>query len=328
MTLHIHLTYEPKEKFKKKFETLLDGQFQVTYGETIPNPKIVNYLIDGLPDRQILESCKDLKSVIIPYAGVSHQARDLMLDYPTISLHNIHHNVIPVAEHALGLLLAVAKQILMHDRTIRTHDWSTRYASNASIQLAGKTVLILGYGHIGRYLAKILQIIGMHIMATRNTIEVVEKDQNATIYPAKELHFILPNAEVLINILPLTPETENIISTEELALLPQGALLVNVGRGKVINQQALYEALRSGHLGGAGIDVWYNYPTDEASRSHTPPSEYPFHELENVVMSPHRAGGVYTDSTENLRMENLAALLNHAAHGEPLPNRVDLSKGY
>jgi phosphoglycerate dehydrogenase-like enzyme len=103
-------------------------------------------------------------------------------------------------------------------------------------------------------------------------------------------------------------------------------VLINIARGPIVDEAALYNALRGGSLYGAGLDVWYNYPADEQSRSHTAPSYHPFHELDNVVMSPHRAGG--SDETERLRMAHLAELLNAAARGEPMPNRVNLQAGY
>ena len=109
-------------------------------------------------------------------------------------------------------------------------------------------------------------------------------------------------------------------------MLPPGAELVNVGRGPIVDEAALYNALRNGTLHAAGLDVWYNYPADEAGRSHTLPSAYPFHELENVVMSPHRAG--HSSETETLRMGHLMVLLNAAARGEPMPNRLDVRVGY
>jgi phosphoglycerate dehydrogenase-like enzyme len=95
-----------------------------------------------------------------------------------------------------------------------------------------------------------------------------------------------------------------------------------------VDEAALYHALRDGRLHAAGLDVWYHYPApgDEAARAHTPPSAYPFHELDNVVLSPHRAGG--SMETDRARMDHLAALLAAAARGEPLPNRVNIQVGY
>ena len=146
--------------------------------------------------------------------------------------------------------------------------------------------------------------------------------------PVAELPSLLPGADVLVICLPLTDETRGLIGGSELALMPERAILVNVGRGPIVDESALYHALRDGTLHAAGLDVWYNYPSDEPGRTSTSPSEYPFHELDNVVMSPHRAGAPHTPETESLRMRVLAELLNAAARGEPIPNRVDLDLGY
>ena len=144
-----------------------------------------------------------------------------------------------------------------------------------------------------------------------------------------ELHaHILDEPERLDQRQGLMDETRGLIGETELALMSDSAILVNVGRGPVVDESALYLALRDGTLHAAGLDVWYNYPTDEPGRSATRPSEYPFHELDNVVMSPHRAGAPHTPETESLRMRALADLLNAAARGEPIPNRVDLVLGY
>jgi phosphoglycerate dehydrogenase-like enzyme len=136
----------------------------------------------------------------------------------------------------------------------------------------------------------------------------------------------LPQANILVVALPLTPETRGLIGAAELALLRSPALLVNVGRGPIVDEAALYEALRSGRLHAAGLDVWYNYPTDTASRARTPPSQFPFHELKNVVMTPHY---IANNSENDQRfVAELATMLNTAARGEPLPNRVDVWAGY
>ena len=151
-------------------------------------------------------------------------------------------------------------------------------------------------------------------------------DNTAEIFGLEALPQLLPQADVLLIALPGTPETEGLIGEAELALLPRGTVLVNIGRGPIVDAGALYRSLKEGHLLGAGLDVWYNYPPDPESRSHTPPSDYAFHELENVVMSPHRGGG--SDGSDRLRVIHLTVLLNAAARGEPIPNRVDLEMGY
>lgn len=125
--------------------------------------------------------------------------------------------------------------------------------------------------------------------------------------------------------LPLTDETKGLIGADELAQLAPGAVLVNTGRGPIVDERALFDALRAGRL-RAGLDVWYRYPEDEAARAGTPPATLPFHELDNIVMSPHRAG--LCAETERLRAVFLAEMLNAGARGEPMPGRVDLDAGY
>src|SRR5690606_5362206 len=146
------------------------------------------------------------------------------------------------------------------------------------------------------------------------------------VYPAAALRDLLPRANAVIICLPHTPDTDGLLGAAELALLPAPAVLVNIGRGRIVDERALYEALRDGRLAAAGLDVWYSYPPDEASRADWPPSAHPFGELDNVILSPHRGGA--TDETARLRMTALAGMLNDAAAGRPLENQVDLDSGY
>ncbi|GAB4530152.1 MAG: hypothetical protein Fur0018_17220 [Anaerolineales bacterium] len=108
--------------------------------------------------------------------------------------------------------------------------------------------------------------------------------------------------------------------------MPQSSVLVNVGRGPIVDEGALYHALRYGPLAAAGLDVWYRYPEDPAQRTHTLPSNFPFHELDNVVLSPHRGGAVR--ESETLRLQALTEMLIRAARGDEMPNRVDMTAGY
>ena len=115
------------------------------------------------------------------------------------------------------------------------------------------------------------------------------------LHPASALPELLPRADVLFLALPYTDDTRGIIGTAELALLPRSAILINIGRGGLVDERALYEALRDKMIAGAGIDTWYRYPEDEAARAQTRPGEFPFHELDNLVMSPHRGGALRRD---------------------------------
>jgi len=325
--IRLHLSFPPAESQIDYLRSLVDPSVDITFGSEIEGPEHVDYLAIARPTEDLLASCGNLKGVVIPFAGIPEETRAVMLKHPELALYNLHHNVIPVAEHALGLLLAVAKRHVYHDSAIRQHDWRTRYEKDVSINLAGRTALILGYGNIGQRLGYLLNALGIKIMAIRNSIQS-SADDFSEVHLSDELDSLLPLSDILVVILPLTPKTEGLIGEDEINLLPEGSILVNVGRGKVVDQRALYNALKSKHLYGAGIDVWYNYPADVDTRQNKPPADYPFHELDNIVMSPHRAGGVNSSDTERLRIEHLAQLINHAARGEDMPNGVDVYKGY
>jgi phosphoglycerate dehydrogenase-like enzyme len=232
-----------------------------------------------------------------------------------------------VAELALMLLLAAAKFALRYDRALRANDWRIRYERPApTILLDGRTALILGYGAIGRRVAAACRALGMTTLATRRRLDAPAIEEGTEIHPAGALRDLLPRADALIICLPHTPQTDGLLGAAELALLPSHSVLVNIGRGRIVDEVALYETLRDGRLAAAGLDVWYSYPPDEAARANWPPSAYPFHELDNVIMSPHRGGA--TDETARLRMTALAEMLNAAAAGREMGNRVDVDAGY
>jgi phosphoglycerate dehydrogenase-like enzyme len=313
----------------------LDASIRLTAGPDLPVPATYQILVAGRPKPEELTASPYLQALIVPWAGIPESTRQLMYEFPRVAVHNLHHNALPVAEHALALLLAAAKFLVPMDQALRRHDWRPRYEPNPSLLLEGKTALVLGYGAIGRKVADLCQGLGMDVVAARRQMPTGDSPRDVAsqravvdrrLAPIQDLHRLLPQADALLVCLPYTGETARLIGDRELDLLPAGAVLVNVGRGPIVDEAALYRALRDGRLYAAGLDVWYHYPQDTEARGHTPPSTYPFHELPNVVMSPHRAGG--STQTERLRAIHLARLLNAAARGEPMPNRVDLDAGY
>jgi phosphoglycerate dehydrogenase-like enzyme len=326
--LNVHIVKSPQTESIDFLKQKLDSNIAVSLGNKSDIPLEASILIEGNPNREMLIALTNLKSVIIPWAGASPETLKLMRDFPQISLHNLHHNALPVAEYALALLLAAANTLIPVDRAMRNNDWRPRYDRTPSILISGKTALILGYGHIAKALIKLLSGFEMTLMATRNSSESINQGELVTIYPSSSLHELLPKADFLIVTLPLTPITKGLIGEKELSLLPNHAIVVNIGRGAIIDQAALYNALKMNTISAAGIDVWYKYPEDGTSEFNTPPSDYPFNELDNIVMSPHRAGSLNQKDIEILRMTHLAELLNQAARGYPMPNQVDLDKGY
>jgi phosphoglycerate dehydrogenase-like enzyme len=303
----------------------LQKDIEIITGLDLPQPADYHILISGRPSAEQIEASPNLHTLLIPWAGLPDVTADLMGQHPHIAIHNLHHNAVTTAETALTLMMAAAKYLLPIERTFRSLDWRPRYAPNPAVTLHGKTALILGYGSIGQHVGRVCAALGMHILATRRDPSQ-PTDAPGEVHPPDALHSLLPRANVLIITLPLTDETRALIGERELNLLPQNAVLVNIGRGAVVDQHALYQALKSGRLHSAGLDVWYSYPPDEDARAYHPPADVPFHELDNVVMSPHRGGG--SAEIEILRMEHIVRFLNLAVEGKPLPNRVSLEKGY
>ncbi|HEY71487.1 MAG TPA: hydroxyacid dehydrogenase [Anaerolineae bacterium] len=308
------------------FQRSLHESVAIGFDSDLPSPANYHILVAGRPTREQIEASSRLHTLIIPWAGLPLVTRDLMREHPQIAVHNLHHNAPETAEMALALLLAAAKRIVPMDQRLRKGDWSLRYQPDHTQLLEGRTALTLGYGEIGRRVARMCLGLGMRVMAIRRQAGGEENLAQVSVHGPDDLHNLLPEADALIVCLPLTEATEGWIGKAELELLPGEALLVNVGRGVIVEEQALYEALKSGALGAAGLDVWYQYPADEAARRQTMPSTFAFHELENVVLSPHRAGS--STASQLRRMGALAALLNAAAEGQSLPNRVDITIGY
>jgi phosphoglycerate dehydrogenase-like enzyme len=322
----VHLAERLEPELAARLAALLDPAIHLTTGEVPPAGASYEILVAGRPTAALLEGSERLRAVVIPFAGLARKPRELLLGYPAISVHNLHHNAAATAELALALLLAAAKRIVPMDRALRQGDWRPRWAPQSAIALEGKTALVLGFGAIGRRVAEGCLGLGMSVLAVRRQAAGGEREGRVAVHPPAALRELLPKVHVLVICLPLTPETEGLIGAAELALLPPRSVLVNVGRGPIVDEAALYAALVSRRLHSAGLDVWYRYPEDEAAREHTLPAGHPIHELDSVVMSPHRGGDNL--ETEERWPEALAALLNAAARGEPLPNRVDLAAGY
>jgi len=179
-----------------------------------------------------------------------------------------------VAEHALGLMLAVAKRAHFSTAELKAGRWTVR----DNIYLRGKTLGVVGTGNIGAAMAGLGRAIGMQVVAwTFRPTPEREAALGVRFVPLEEL---LRTADVVSLHLKLTPESTGLIGARELGLMKPGAILVNTGRGAVVDQAALAEALRSGRLGGAGLDVYEKEPL---------PADHPILACQQVVLTPHNA---------------------------------------
>jgi phosphoglycerate dehydrogenase-like enzyme len=322
MPLHVHLLEPFENEVVEALHAQLNAEVHLTTGPTVAAEAEV---LVGSPTREHLAGSLRLRAVVVPFTGIAPGLREVMLAHPHLTLHNSRWPTIPTAEGALALLMATTKFVLPADRAFRQHNWEMRYQPSPSILLAGKTVLVLGFGAIGQLIGRMCHALGMHVLGVRRNVGG-QVDFPAEVFAVSALRSVLPRASLLIVTLPLTDETKGLVGAEELRLLSKPAFLVNVGRGPVIDEVALYHALNDGTLAAAGLDVWYSYPKDASEYAYTPPSQYPFHELDNVVMSQHRIDLVREHDTR--LVAELAETLNLAARGEPLRYRVDVQAGY
>jgi phosphoglycerate dehydrogenase-like enzyme len=176
------------------------------------------------------------------------------------------------SEMAWALIFAVAKRIGIEDRVIRAGGWQTGFP----IPLAGKTLGLLGAGHLGGAMVPVAKALGMDVVAwSQNLTEERCAELGVTRVTREQL---LSSSDVLGVFLVFSERSRNTLRAEDLAKMKRGAILVNISRGPIVEEAALIEALRSGHLAGAGLDVFNREPL---------PADHPFRSLENVVVSPH-----------------------------------------
>jgi len=294
-----------------------------------------------------LRAATRLRHLVVPFAGVPRKLRDILGAAPQISVYSSHYNAGFVAEHAWALLLAAAKRIVPADRALRAGDWSARHNGAPSRVLRGKTLLLLGYGEIGREVARMAKGFDMRVIAIRRTTGTegtaggdgaegtVESAGGATSAGAAsapaidrlggpgDLLEFLGQADAIIAALPETARTIGLLGREAFARMRPGVLLVNVGRGSLIDEDSFAAALRSGKIGAAGIDAWWVYPENEAARSATAPSKHALGECENLVFSPHRASDVV--GHDEAQLADVARILRAIAVGSP-PRSVDRSE--
>ena len=325
--LRVHILHPPPADALSHLLELLDPVIHVKSGPDSLSAD-TDVLVHGRPSAEQLATCPGLKALIIPYAGVPAETRNLLMEaHPTLPVYNLHHNAAAASELALALLFAAAKTLIPVDRRFREHDWRSRYDGAPTMLLDGKTAIILGFGAIGSRIATACHALGMNVHAVRKHVDPTSTS-SIQLHSLDELPNLLPLADVFFIALPLTAETEGLIGAAAIENLPPSCVLVNIARGAIVDEGALYLALKEQRIAAAGIDVWYHYPSTAESRANTPPSRYPFHELDNVVMSPHRGGAFRLEELERRRMADLADTLNAIARSEAIPHRVDIRAGY
>ncbi len=296
-------------------------------GETIKKYlKEVEVVIGGSFCKENLEKAKKLKLIQIPFTGVDKLDFDLYKNYKGIYFCNTHSNRTAVAEHAFALVLALAKKIVTNDRDLRLGKWHGLSTMEPTVQLQGKSLGVVGLGSIGWEIAKIGHSLGMKVFALKRKIE--EKDIERInilefLGEKKDLEKVIKESNFIVVAVPLTRETMGLIGEKELKLMKE-KYLINISRGTVIDEKALFESLKEKHLAGAAIDTWYQYPSSE--QREMLPSKCDFHKLDNIIMSPHTAG--YTDKALEIKFKSFFDNIVKIYYGEEPENRIDPELGY
>jgi len=262
--------------------------------------------------REAIQRAPGLKWIHSTAAGVDQLLypevleREIMLTTSS----GIHQ---PLVEHVFAFILALERRLHVAMRQQLQRRWDRARA--VGDEVSGKTLGILGLGTIGREIAQKAQAFEMRVIGTKRTPAPVPGVER--VLPPEALPEVLREADIVVVVLPLTPQTRGLIDEPQLQIMKRTAWLINVGRGPIVREAALVRALREGWIAGAGLDVFEREPL---------PADSPLYALENVIITPHVSGTSprYMDRAVPLLCENLARYLR----GEALRNLVDKARGY
>ncbi len=286
-------------------------------------------IIGWRPSAELLESARNLKVFINPGVGVQHHIKQYRDVYKQrgITLINGHGNTYFTAQHAVALLLSLTNKVIPHHTWMANGLWRRGDDFAKSIPLRNRKIGLLGYGAVNQKVHRFLAGFDVEFsILKRNWIGNEKVTAPAKKYSPDGLEDFLIEIDTLIVAVPETDETNGMIGDQELQLLGPNGLIVNIARGSVLDQKALYEALSNNVIAGAAIDVWYDYQPKEDSEGKKFPFQYPFHQLENVVLSPHRGASPMDDLKRwDEVIENLQRF---SESNHDFINVVDLDRGY
>jgi len=287
------------------------------------------HLAAELPDTDIfigyslrakqLEDAKKLKWIHSTAAGVAQLMYPELRDSGILVTNPSGIFSVPMAEHTIGLLLALARNFPDSVRGQDHAKWAQQDLWNKPqhlTELNGQLLLIVGFGSIGREIAKRAKTFDMRVWGVTRS---GQGDQALAerILPATQLDEVLPQADYIVIAAPETSETKHLIGSVQLALMKPGARLINVGRGSLLDEAALLQALETGALGGAALDVMQTEPL---------PPDSPLWKTPNLFLTPHTSA--VSDRLWQRETALLMELLEHWFDGRELFNRVDFSRGY
>ena len=263
------------------------------------------------------DAAEKLRMIHVAGAGTDKVEFDALA--PDVVVANTFHHERSIAEYVVAAAVMLRRDFLAQDRLLRRNVWATSVYDAAIPQastLGDAHIGFVGFGHIGQYAWNLLRTFGCTAAAVTGSGRVPECDL-AWAGDTGQLDRLLTECDIAVVSAPLNEHTEGMIGAEQLRALGPDGVLINVGRGPLVQAQALYDALVDGVIRAAAIDVWYRYPSSDGV---SPPSDLPFRELSNLVMTPHSSG--VTRDTFTRRVDDIAANIGRLQRGEPLQNVV------
>jgi phosphoglycerate dehydrogenase-like enzyme len=287
----------------------------------VPRLPDVDVLVTMAFTREMGAAAKGLKLIQVPGAGLDRIDRSAV---PAgTRLANAYGHEVGIAEYVMGAMLAWARNFCRLDAGLRKGAWESPQAKSGPVpepwpQLSGKTLGILGYGRIGRCVAERARAFDMTVCAIRRNVARSDAEGLAFLGGPDTLNQVVRQADYLAITLPLTEATRGLLGQEELRMMKPTAVLINVARAEIVDEEALYRALSERAIAGAVLDVWYRYPAGPAP---TLPARHAFHELPNVLMTPHVSG--WTADMLEARATIIAENIERTARGEPPVNLIE-----
>lgn len=266
--------------------------------------------------RSLLKEAPMLKWYCCSYAGVDPYQPPFRFPEGVLLTNSSGAYGVTISEHIMMVTLMLQRRMLDYAQIVRDRGW-TNDLPVRSIQ--GSRLTLLGTGDIGTTFAQRAKALCPASVTGVNRSGRVPDPVYDRVVPMAELDRVLPETDILVMSLPSTPETVGVLSRERLALLPENAILVNVGRGSAIDQDALMDALNAGRLAGAALDVMTPEPL---------PADHPLWTTKNLLITPHVAGNMTLGYTCNKTVSMFCDDLENYAEGRPLKHLVDLKRGY
>lgn len=297
-----HVAYQMANRFAARNTGI--AHFQVwKYDDLVARVGEADVVVaSGFWRNELLNYTRKLKFIQSIGAGVDQFAQDQLRarGIRLTSARGVNRNA--VSEHAMAHILAFARHIHTGRDNQHKRYWRGMLSdlTQREDELGGKTLLIVGLGGIGSRLAKLAKAFDMHILATRRTPAAGSEHADEVHTPDRLLD-LLPRADFVVLTCPLTPETTRLVDTHALAVMRPDAYLINMARGRCVDEGALLAALQGGKLAGAGLDCFWDEPLAQDS---------PFWGLENVLITPHTAGEtrLYEENVIEILLENLGRL--------------------